>query len=174
MRKIYAIFLSALLGFNSFGLFFFFWGEIQLCKIKAEDYSGEQYSLPQASLTLFSSGNPGFHKINDHEISSEGKLYDIVKTVVREGKTIYITYHDKNEDEFSAGLSLWGKSNSQENSLPGKSITIQLAKFFTRQNQIAAHHLVAIKPFARKFTINDGFLYSAPALSVEVPPPDCV
>ncbi|MDE3213573.1 MAG: hypothetical protein KGM98_10095 [Bacteroidota bacterium] len=172
MRKTTAIFLFALLGLNSFGLFFFFWGEIQLCKIRAEDYSGEAYNLPAASYTVFISGVADFKKINSHEIQSDGKLYDIVRTRIHHGKTVYYTFHDSEEDRYTRDLSQWGNSNSQENSLPGKTLVLQLAKFFTRQTPFSGKPRLFECTASGFLTAKNVFLYTSPTLSVELPPPN--
>jgi len=172
IKKTISIFLIVLLGFNSFGLFIFYWGEIQLCKIKAEAYSDSDYSMPEKSLTVFSSDTKGIELINKKEIRSNGKLYDIVKTELSNGITKYYTLHDEDEDEDVQNLSDWEKNNSQENSLPGKTINLHLEKYFTAEknhNSITTsslHHGSDVK------TASDSFFYNSPLKNIFSPPPN--
>jgi hypothetical protein len=161
-----------LLGFNSFGLFFFYWGEIQLCKIKADVYSDADFSIPYASYTVFSSLKKGYRFVNKKEIIAEGKLYDIVKVMVSEGETVYYTLHDSDEDEYIRDFADWGKANSNENSFPGQTINLHIAKYFTIQK------IPAEDPFLLKSGVIDhqnnnySFFYKSPPLNIFSPPPD--
>jgi hypothetical protein len=170
IKKTISIFLILLLGFNSFGLFFFYWGEIQLCKIKAEEYSDADYKMPGKSLIVFSSDTKGIELINKKEILADGKLYDIVKTEISNGIILYYTLHDKDEDEYVQSLTDWGKNNFQEKSLPGKTINLHLAKYFT----VEKYHPVSAPLHLRSDVkaTSDSFFYTSPFKNIFSPPPD--
>ena len=170
IKKLNSIFLALLIGFNSFGLFFFYWGGIQLCKIKADEYSDADY-IPAKSLIVFSSGTKGIKLIDKKEILSDGKLYDIVKTEISYGITLYYTLSDEDEDEYVQNLTDWGKNNSQEKSLPGKTINVHLAKYFTVKyfNPISNSSLHLCTDLK---TTSDCFFYKSPFKNIFSPPPN--
>jgi hypothetical protein len=162
--------LILLLGFNSFGLFFLYWGEIQLCKIKADEYSNADY-IPPKPLTIFSSANRDFKIINKTEILSHGKLYDIVKTQISDGVTSYYTLSDEEEDSYVQSLTDWAGNNTEEKNLPAKTITFHLAKYFNVEKyadsfsfSLRAHSNVKIE--------RDHFFYASPLKNIFFPPPD--
>ena len=75
IKNLISIFLIFLLGFNLFGLYFFYLGKIQLCKIKADEYSDAEYKIPERSMVIFSSDTKGIELINKKEILADGKNY---------------------------------------------------------------------------------------------------
>jgi hypothetical protein len=172
IKKTISIFLIVLLGFNSFGLFIFYWGEIQLCKIKSEAYSDSDYSMPEKSFTVFSSDTKGIELINKKEIRANGKLYDIVKTELSNGITKYYTLHDEDEDEDVQNLSDWGKNNSQENSLPGKTINLHLEKYFTAEKNHNSITTSSLHNSSHLKTARDYFFYNSPLKNIFSPPPN--
>ena len=153
-------------------MFFFYWGKIELCKIKAQDYTEGFYQLREKSLTLFSSGSKDFQLINDDEILAGGNLYDIVKTEIRDGKTLYYTLSDEAEDVYVQQLADWGKSNSEEQSLPTKTVGLHIAKYF----DIKEHSYSSLKNILRLHknirSSNDLFLYISPLKNIFSPPPN--
>jgi hypothetical protein len=153
-------------------LFFFYWGKIELCKIKAQDYSDGYYQLREKSLTLFSSDAKNFQLINDDEILAGGNLYDIVKTEISNGKTLYYTLSDEAEDVYVQQLSDWSKSNSAEQSLAAKTVGLHIAKYF----DIKEHSFSSLKNILRLpsnvRSSNDLFLYISPFQNIFSPPPD--
>jgi len=128
--------LTLLLGFNSFGLSFFYLAEIQLCKIKAEEYADESRDIGDKKLILFSSDTKGFERVNKTEIRVDGKMYDIVRTQAVKGEILYYTLADNDEDEYVHQLTDLEKNNSAEKSLPGKTIKAYDAKYFTVKNNL--------------------------------------
>lgn len=172
IKKAIAIFLITLTGFNSFGLFFFYWGKIELCKIKAQDYADGYYQLREKSLTLFSSASKEFQLINDDEILAGGKLYDIVKTEISDGKTLYYTLSDEEEDAYVQQLGDWGKSNSEEQSLPTKTVGLHIAKFFDIKKCSYSSSKDFLRLYSNVRSYNDLFLYTSPQQNIISPPPD--
>jgi hypothetical protein len=170
IKKTISIFLILLLGFNSFGLFFFYWGEIQLCKIKADEYSDADY-IPAKSLSVFSSDTKGIKMVDKNEILVAGKLYDIVKTQISNGITLYYALGDEDEDKYVQNLTDWEKNNSEEKSMPGKTINLHLAKYFTVEKyhdpvSPLLHLRIDVK------TASDSFFYTSPLKNIFSPPPD--
>lgn len=171
IKKTISIFLILLLGFNSFGLFFFYWGEIQLCKIKADEYSDADY-IPAKSLIVFSSGTKGIELVDKKEILVDGKLYDIVKTQISNGITLYYTIIDEEEYEYVQNLTDWEKNNSGEKSLPGKTINLHIAKYFTDEKYQHPVFASSLPVRSDMKTVSDSFLYTSPFKNIFSPPPD--
>lgn len=170
IKKTISIFLILLLFFNSSGLFFFYWGEIQLCKIKADEYSDADY-IPAKSFIVFSSENKNLEFVDKKEIRVDGKLYDIVKIGISNGITLYFTLSDEEEDGYVQNLSEWQKNNTGEKSLPGKTINLYLAKYFTleKYQPVVA---CSISLAAEMKTASDRFFYKSPFKNTFSPPPD--
>ena len=171
IKKLVSIFLILLIGFNSFGLFFFYWGEIQLCKIKADEYSNADY-MPAKSLTIFSSATKGLDLVDKKEILVDGKLYDIVKTEISNGITLYYTISDEEEDEYVQNLSDWGKNNAEEKSLPGKTINLHMAKYFTAEKYPSPVSVSSLHRCTCVKTVSDSFFYTSPYKNIFSPPPN--
>ncbi len=161
-----------MLGFNLFGLFFIYQGKIQLCKIRANDYSDADHKIPESTLTVFSSNTSGIKFLNEKEILFDGKLYDIIRSETDNGKTLYYTLSDKEEDEYQLDLTDWEKNHSQETSIPGKSINLHLEKYFTTKR----NHIPVFDPSlfikGKAIAISDAFLYKPPSKNIFAPPPD--
>ena len=173
IKKTISIFLILLFVFNSFGLFFFYWGEIQLCKIKAGEYSDVDY-IPAKSLIVFSSGSRDFKLVDKNEILAGGKLYDIVKTNTSNGITMYYTLSDEDEDEYVQNLSDWEKSNADEKSLPAKTINVHMAKYFTIEKYHDPIRHSSLHLFINGKAENEPFFYLSPSMNIFSPPPDNV
>jgi hypothetical protein len=142
--------------------------------MKARDYSDDYYQLKERTYKLFSSASKEFQLVNDHEILAGGNLFDIVKTETVNGKTLYYTFCDEEEDGYVQQLGRWGKSCSQEQSLPPKTEGLQIGKY-----------VGAIKYYSPVFTTslrvndsfklsNDLFQYISPLKIVFSPPPDLI
>jgi hypothetical protein len=171
IKKLASIFLILLIGFNSFGLFFFYWGEIQLCKIKADEYSNADY-MPAKSLIVFSSGTKGLERVDKKEILVDGKLYDIVRTETSNGITLYYTISDEEEDEYVQNLTDWEKNNAEEKSLPGKTINLHMAKYFTAEKYHGPLSVSLLHPCTDVNTASDSFFYASPYKNIFSPPPN--
>lgn len=140
--------------------------------MKAQDYTDGYYQLREKSLTLFSPGVQDFQLVNDDEILAGGNLYDIVKTEINNGKTLYYALSDEEEDACIQQLAGLGKSNSEEQSLPGKTVGLHIAKYF----EITNDSYSSLKSFLRVHdtvsSSNDLFLYVSPLKYIFSPPPD--
>lgn len=109
--------------------------------------------------------------VNKKEILADGKLYDIVKTEMSNGIILYYTLHDEDEDEYIQNFTDWKKNNSQEKSLPGKTINLHIAKYFT----VEKHHPVSASSLnlhSDVKTASDSFFYTSPFKNIFSPPPD--
>lgn len=123
-----------LLGLSSFGLSLFYWGEIQLCKIKAEKYVDNDDLGKDKKLTIFSSGTKGVELVNKHEILADGKMYDIVKSKLHNGIVLYYTVSDVDEDDFILNLTNLEKNNPDEKSFPAEIVKFYDLKYFDIKN----------------------------------------
>ncbi|MDP4284905.1 MAG: hypothetical protein Q8891_10795 [Bacteroidota bacterium] len=103
---------------------------------------------------------------------ADGKLYDIVKTEIRNGVTLYYALHDQEEDKDVKDLADWGKNNSPDNPLPGKTTRPELAKYFRMEKLPVSPALSYLHSSTDIKTINDCFLYASPLKIIFVPPPD--
>ena len=143
-----------------------------MCKIKARDCADGYYQLKEKNYKLFSSEAKDFKLINEHEILADGNLYDIIKTETRDGKICYYTLSDEEEDMYVQQLNDLGKSNSQEQSLPAKTVGLQIGKYF---EDIKYNSLVFIKSLPvhePEELSNDLFQYASPLKIVFSPPPN--
>ena len=85
---------------------------------------------------------------------------------------MYYTLSDEDEDMYVQSLTDWEKNNSQEKSLPGKTINVHLAKYFIdEKNQ---HPLFASSLHLRTHVqpVSDSFFYTSPFKNIFSPPPD--
>lgn len=171
IKRAVTIFLIFLLGFNSFGLSFFYLVEIQLCKIKAEAFADEDYARGDKQLILISSGSKGIRLVNKTELFADGKMYDIVKTVVRNGKILYYTFADKDEDRDIHRLSDLEKNNAGERSLPGKTLKLYDAKYFAVEDQNQNIDRCNYLQPASKW-VDIASFYKSPLEDIFAPPPD--
>lgn len=123
-------------------------------------------------MVIFSSDTKGIELINKKEILADGKLYDIVKTEISNGKKLYYTLSDEEEDEYQLELTDWEKNNSQEKSMPGKTINLDLLKYFTLENCQDFVLDCSIHFRGNTETGSDSFLYKSPYKNIFSPPPD--
>ena len=153
-------------------MFFFYWAKIGLCKIKTRDYADGYYQLREKSYKLFLSASKDFQLINDHEILAKGNLYDIVKTEISNGITLYYTLSDEEEDVYVQQLTNWGKTNPEEQSLPIKTVGLHIAKFFDikKYNYSSLTELLRLHANVRSYS--DLFLYTSPLQNIFSPPPN--
>lgn len=166
--------LILLFAINSFGVYLFYWGEIGLCKIRAEQYSDGDYKFSPKVLTVFSSTMKEIRFVNNKEILSKGKLYDIVKTENRQGVTFYYAVGDEEEDYCIQNLRNFQKNSSPENAMEGTSFSIHLEKIFCIEKK-APLSFAALGIFRNRVkTWKDLFFYTTPFDSIVSPPPDHV
>ncbi len=145
-----------------------------MCKIKARDYADGYYQLKEKTYKLFSSGSKEFKLINNHEILADGNLYDIVKTETRDGKTLYYALGDEEEDRYVQQLNNLGNSNSQEQSLPAKTVGLQIGKYFEVIKYQSPVFITLLRVHESVKLSNDLFQYISPLKIVFSPPPDLI
>ncbi|MEO8859887.1 MAG: hypothetical protein ABI358_00560 [Ginsengibacter sp.] len=153
-------------------MFFFYWGEIQLCKIRAREYADFDFIMPGKTMVVFSSDNKAIQFVNKNEIRVDGKLYDIKKTELNNGITIYYAMSDEEEDHYVQSLQGWEDTNSREKSLPGKTINLHLAKFLKSEKNchFNLHSLDINKQKLKE--MDESFFYNSPLKIVFTPPPE--
>jgi hypothetical protein len=160
-----------LVGYYSFGASLFYWVEIQICKIKAEEHAEGDSDAAGKKIVLFSSESKGFKLVDDDEIIANGKIYDIVKTCTSNGITSYYTRADADEDEYVHKLTDVEKGNSTEKSSPAKTIKQYEAKYFVakKNNQI---NCFSLNLPARASIPENTLLYNSLFNDIYAPPPD--
>jgi len=80
--------------------------------------------------------------------------------------------HDEDEDEYVHNLTNWEKDNSPEKSLPGKTINLQLTKYFTVEKSPASFVASSTHLCTDAKAASDSFLYTSPLKNILTPPPD--
>jgi hypothetical protein len=145
--------------------------EIQRCKIKAEEYSDADHEIGKKKLILFSSQTKGFELANKKEIFADGKWYDIVETQTSNGIILYYALGDKDEDRYVHNLADFEKNNSWDKSLPGKTIKLFNAKYFSDEKY---HHSICLSLdlLPRVRVLNDALFYPSLFKDIFSPPPD--
>jgi hypothetical protein len=170
MKFFFTAFLAILLAFNSLGLLIFYWGEIQLCKMDADNFAERNHDVSKMSLIQFSSSNNNFELINKSEILFGGKLFDIVKTEINNGKIIYYAIGDEKEDGCMNNIVQLSKNNCDSNSQPIKNNVPDILKYVRGENVITLS--VSINFIEKKTSQQSLFFYSAPFQNIFSPPPN--
>jgi hypothetical protein len=85
---------------------------------------------------------------------------------------LYYTLSDEDEDEYVQNLTDWEKNNSREKSLPGKTIIVHLAKYFTDEKYQYPLLASSLHLSTDVKTVSDSFLYTSPFKNIFSPPPD--
>ena len=100
LKKTVAIFFAIVLLFNSTGLMFFYLLKMQECKTEASRYSNADTDFSKNFIVSFVKGEGDFQLLNEKELSSDGMLFDIVKTENHNGKIVYRAVRDDKEEGF--------------------------------------------------------------------------
>jgi hypothetical protein len=145
--------------------------EIQLCKIKAEEYLDADHAPGNEKLILFSSRTKGIELVNKSEILADGKMYDIVKTRITDGVIFYYTVSDKDEDEDVQNLENLEKNNPGEKSLPLKIVKLYDQKYFDAKNNYPSICL-SLDLLPDLTSVNESFFYRVFFKDIFGPPPD--
>jgi hypothetical protein len=151
-----------------------YWGEIQLCKLRAGEYTDEDYTAHGKNVVVFTSAMTGIELVNDDEIRVNDKLYDVEKKESSEGVTTYFAYSDEEEDAYLRNLNNWGKDSSRQSSLPGNKVNIHLAKFISLEKDHDKDNITFNQQDQIIKVFSDSFFYTAPLKLVCTPPPDAV
>jgi len=169
MKKIVAIFIALLLLFNTEGMLVFYWGEMERCESLAENKI-IHHEFNEDALIVFSSANKDFQIIEDHEVFSNGILYDIVKKETKDGDTIYSCFSDKKESGFWNGISQLAKGNSEHSANPVKNNAPEVLKYIG-QDKFFDHSYIYALNFSRNVFLNNDNLYKDPFKEIFAPPP---
>lgn len=161
--------LVFLIGYNSFGLPFFYWAKIQVCKIKAE-LAETGHRGPQ-KLTVISSADKGLQLISNDELQVDGKMYDIVKIRISNGVKYYYATSDQDEDAYIHKLADTENHETGANSLPVKMLKLYEAKYFVTLEKYTPVNFCF--PYTTGFgVISTPFTYRAHFKDILSPPPD--
>ena len=84
---------------------------------------------------------------------------------------MYYTINDEEEDRYVQNLTDWEENNGGEKSLPGKTIDVHMAKYFTVEKYhpvfaSSIHLRTGIK------AVSDSFFYTSPFINIFTPPPE--
>lgn len=85
---------------------------------------------------------------------------------------MYYTISDEEEDRYVQNLTDWEKNNCGENSLPGKTIDVHMAKYFTVEKYQHPVFASSIHLHTGMKTVSDPFFYTSPFINIFSPPPD--
>lgn len=128
MKKISAIFLLLVFLFSTMGYYVFY--SIQLHQAKRTMERQVLAGLPDSLLvTIEGSDALSWHE-DGREFSLNGEMYDVVRSVVKDGKTIYSCVNDKKEKELLNRLSQATRTASQPAQGKGGKLlfSLQLAR----------------------------------------------
>src|SRR5436190_23540140 len=115
MRKLIPCFLTLLISMHAIGLGLIYLVDMQCCEMEFENKAIEENEIQ----TEFIVGVTDFLLLNTHEIQCKGKLFDIRKKEIRNGRTVYFAVNDEKEERCVAGIARLAKGNSSQNSLHG-------------------------------------------------------
>ncbi len=156
---------------NSLGLSLFYLAEIQLCKIRAEEYCDEDHDAGDKKLIVFSSDNKAIELVDKTEIRVDGQLYDIVKTRSIEGKVLYYARADHDEDEYVRQLIAIEKNDTAAHSQPISGVKSFEVKYFPVKIADKPQCL-SIDVFPQPETRPGPIFYPLPFKDIFSPPPD--
>jgi hypothetical protein len=126
MRNVIPYLLILLIAFHATGLSMVYLVELQRCEMESES---SEYPAEESLLIEFTEGEMGFVLVNNHEILHEGKLFDIRKKEIRNGRKVYLAVSDAREDRCMEGIERIANGHSTENSLPGKAPVFKCMKY---------------------------------------------
>jgi len=123
------------------------------------------------TLTVFSSAKKGVQLINRDELQVDGKMYDIVKTITRNGIKYYYTTKDDDEDACIHKLAAVEPGASGDKSLPLKMLKLYEVKYVA----VAKNYSPIYVPWnhAGDFRVNNvRFIYPSHFIDIFSPPPE--
>jgi hypothetical protein len=135
MKKILSILLLGIFLFNTMGYYFVFKvnQSILRCEIRGMINSGFHKEMCILVKIDCPDSNPNFKKLDHHEFSYCGRLYDIVSESVKGNTTWYYCINDKQEERLIAGFEKIQNLNLGVGS-SGKA----------KQSQALLYHLITI------------------------------
>ena len=167
-RKLSAIFFAMLLLFSTMGIIFYYWAQIQGCKIQAREFIEGNKDFQFQNITKFSSNEKGVELLSRNEIRYKGKMYDIIKIKLENGKKVYYAYSDSKEDSIAEGLAGFAENNAADK-IPSVKISFEIAKFI--QTRYIPISLNLPNREKNPVTHTYAFTYQPPPLKVISPPP---
>lgn len=167
--KISTLILCGLLIYNSLGYFLV----LSMVRVAVRHEKWAQLStIPNAQLTsyIFNKNKPDsrLKVLNDHEISINGKLFDVVRQSEDKDQIIYYCIHDAKEETLIAKTRQF---NSMTQPVPVKNTTRLVFEniikncIFDKQSSVVAQSAV------QYFTIPEPISYSNPVMAIQLPPP---
>lgn len=173
MKKFFSISLILLLLLNSVSLLFYYAFQIQLCKIEAKNFVHSN-EISQKILIQFSSSQKNFKLIGEHEIKSNGKMFDIVKIERTKNGTIYFAYSDDKEDDFFQKINELSKNNSASSPLTEKKFNVEILKYINQKNYCDNSMKLFARLNSQNICTNNFCFYSSPFIKISSPPPKVV
>ncbi len=150
------------------------WGEVESNRIKIHNYISTQKNIDPELISVFSEGESDFILENDQEISSNGKMYDIIKSEIVNGKTVYTAISDNKENEIVSFIERLAKHITTNNGTSQKAANYEIVKYVsTGEIQIACTKIFD-ETSNQLIPGKDMFLYQSPSLGILCPPPQLV
>ncbi len=113
---------------NSAAMLLYYFSEMSLHKMEMREYIVSRKDFQSSLLTVFEPGD-NFELVNKDEISSDGKMYDIVKIETVKGHTAYYAVSDDKEDILISDIARLTKQFPESGQRQEHRITIQFSKF---------------------------------------------
>lgn len=168
MKKVFAIVLCGAVLFNTVGFIILFsTASFEWKQFIADELEKKNSTEHLVRLT----DNSTIHHLNNHEILSAGKLYDVARVTKENGSTVLYCYHDNNEERMDAQLFKGiqqNTDNSAQNSAPSKSLVKQAVNDYLpeKKMELSFSTLSLNNIIPANFSIVTGIF-----LSIQVPPP---
>lgn len=174
-RKIISIVLLLLLVVNSAIMLCYYWGEVEVNRMKIHNYIITQNNINPDLVSVFYESENNFILVDEHEISFNGKMYDIIKSEIVNGKTVYTAISDSREDEIVSFIERLVKHvTTNNNRASQKGTNYEIVKYVsTVQTQLSGNRIFdGIND--ELIPGKDMFLYQSPSIGILCPPPQSV
>lgn len=120
---------------NSAVLFLYYVSEIEIHKTEMKEYIASEKNFYSGLLTIFAPGD-NFRLANRNEISSKGRMYDIVKKDTDNGHTVYYAISDDKEDTLISVISKLTKQFPESGQRQARKLSFQVLKFVDNNNTL--------------------------------------
>ena len=171
MRKSLSLFLAFMIAVQSFGQLIVYWGAIYHCKLEFVERL-ESKQINNQSVIIFSDKKQDFQLINEDEILSNGKIYDIVKKESYNGRTFYYALNDVNEDEYLEQVSQLSKSNQHDSKIPFGAEKIRIHKYTVPEKCFSLLSALALRQSIKINSFSSIICQLSPCKMIFSPPPN--
>lgn len=152
---------------NSAVLFLYYVRQLQIHKKEMKEYIAASKNFYSGLLTIFAPGDD-FRLVNRDEISSKGRMYDIVKKDTVNSQTVYYAVTDDKEDTLISVITNLTKQFPESGQRQGRKLSLQILKFVSNCNNLLFPQLPC--NLHEKYVYTDPH-YSSADKTVLAPPP---